>query len=83
MMSDFWGAFLTYLPYLPKAWSRWPSSLEWWSIMSVLKCASSSRSNPFVTYVKERLLPSTKKHINRVMGYRVCQLILSTVRAPL
>ena len=23
------------------AWSWWPSGLEWWSIMSVLKCASS------------------------------------------
>ena len=38
-----------------------------------MQFASSLRSNPFVAvYVKERLSPS----INRVTGYRVCQLIL-------
>ena len=49
-----------------KAWSRWPSSLERWSIMSVLKCASSPRSNPSATYVKERLLPSTKNTVTEL-----------------
>ena len=42
--------------------------------MSVLKCASSPRSNPFATYVKKILSPSTKNTvtellINRVLPY--------------
>ena len=40
--------------------------LEWWSIMSVLKCASSLRSNLFMTYVKERLLPSTENTVTEL-----------------
>ena len=43
--------------------------------LSVLKCASSPRSNPSVTNVKERLSASTN-NIVIAMGYRVCQLIL-------
>ena len=34
--------------------------------MSVLKCASSPRSNPFVIYVKEILLPSTKNTVTEL-----------------
>ena len=45
------------------SWSRWPSGLEWWSIMSVLKCAFSPSSDTFAKTC-------------RVIGYRVCQLIL-------
>ena len=36
---------------------------------------TSPHSKPFTTYEKE-ILPSAKKHSNRVIGYRVCQLIL-------
>ena len=36
---------------------------------------TSLRSNPLSTYEKE-ISPSTKKHSNRVMVYRVCQLII-------
>ena len=39
---------------------------ERWSIMSVLKCAFSPSSNPFATYVKERLSPSTKNTVTEL-----------------
>ena len=41
--------------------------LDWTSIMSVLKCASSLRSNPFATYEKE-ILRSIKNNSNRVIA---------------
>ena len=36
--------------------------------MSVLKCASSLRLNPFATYVKERLSPSTEDTVTECYG---------------
>ena len=46
--------------------------------MSVLKCAFSPGLNPFVTYVKEILLPSTKHIVIELLINRVCQLIPSS-----
>ena len=46
-----------------KAWSQWSSSLNRWSIMSVLKCASSPCSNPFTTYEKEIYWSTNKNGI--------------------
>ena len=46
--------------------------------MSVLKCASSPHTNPFVTYVKEILSTSTKNTATELLINRVCQLILSS-----
>ena len=43
--------------------------------MSVLKCASSPRSDPFATYVKVRLSPSTKHTVTEFLINRFCQLI--------
>ena len=44
-----------------------------------VKCVASALLQvrpPVATYLKQRLSQSAKKHSNRVMGYRVCQLIL-------
>ena len=48
--------------------------------MSVLKCASSPGSNPYVTYMKEKLLPSTKHTLTEFLINRFCQLILPSHR---
>ena len=43
-----------------------------------MQFASSPRSNPFATDVKERLSPSTKNTVTECyMDYRVCQLIMN------
>ena len=56
---------------------RWPSGL---GRRYVYDCCGATKTSPhsnrLATYVKEGLSPSTKKHSNSVMGYRVCQLIL-------
>ena len=44
--------------------------------MSVLKCTSSLRSDPFATYEKE-ILRSTKTTVTELLINRVCQLTLS------
>ena len=44
--------------------------------MSVLKCTSSLRSNPFATYEKE-ISQSTKTTVTELLINRVCQLTLS------